>query len=81
MDMFTDMMELFIGRILASLLMAFLFTSIVLFIIDSIKASQEKRKRKLWIKIMFIISVIIIALLIIGCVFIVFAMITYMIMG
>lgn len=51
--------------------------SMVLFVIDGIKAKKEKRKRKLWITIAFVISLIITVLFFIGVALIVLALIMY----
>lgn len=51
--------------------------SIVLFVIDGINAKKENRKRKLWITIAFVISLIITVLFFIGVALIVLALIMY----
>ena len=51
--------------------------SIVLFVIDGINAKKENRKRKLWITIAFVISLIITVLFFIGVVIMVLALIMY----
>ena len=51
--------------------------SIVLFVIDGIKAKKENRKRKLWITIAFVISLIVLVLFFIGVAIMVLALIMY----
>ncbi len=51
--------------------------SIVLFVIDGINAKKENRKRKLWITIAFVISLIITVLFFIGVAIMVLALIMY----
>lgn len=51
--------------------------SIVLFVIDGINAKKENRKRKLWITIAFVISLIITVLFFIGVALMVLALIMY----
>ena len=51
--------------------------SIVLFVIDGINAKKENRKRKLWITIAFVISLIITILFFIGVAIMVLALIMY----
>ncbi len=51
--------------------------SIVLFIIDGINAKKENRKRKLWITIAFVISLIVLVLFFIGVAIMVLALIMY----
>ena len=48
--------------ILVLLFVAFIVGSIVLFIVDGIKAKRESRKRKVWIIAMFIVALIFIAI-------------------
>lgn len=51
--------------------------SIVLFVIDGINAKKENRKRKLWITIAFVISLIVLVLFFIGVAIMVLALIMY----
>ena len=51
--------------------------SIVLFVIDGINAKKENRKRKLWITIAFVISLIVLVLFFIGVALLVLALIMY----
>ena len=45
------------GWIIIIALIAYIITSVVLFIVDSIKAKREGRKRKVWIIVMFIVAI------------------------
>ncbi len=51
--------------------------SIVLFVIDGINAKKENRKRKLWITIAFVVSLIVLVLFFIGVAIMVLALIMY----
>ena len=51
--------------------------SIVLFVIDGVNAKKEHRKRKLWITIAFVISLIVLVLFFIGVALLVLALIMY----
>ena len=51
--------------------------SIVLFVIDGINAKKENRKRKLWITIAFVISLIILVLFFIGVAFLAIVLLMY----
>lgn len=51
--------------------------SIVLFVIDGINAKKEHRKRKLWITIAFVVSLIVLVLFFIGVAIMVLALIMY----
>ena len=51
--------------------------SIVLFVIDGINAKKENRKRKLWITIAFVVSLIVLVLFFIGVAILVLALIMY----
>lgn len=51
--------------------------SIVLFVIDGINAKKENRKRKLWITIAFVVSLIVLVLFFIGVALMVLALIMY----
>ena len=66
MEMLTDLAGIFLMQILGCLMTVFVVASIVLFIIDLSKAGKEKRKVKLWVKIMFIVSMLLVASLTIG---------------
>ncbi len=77
MDFYSDLAQMYLEQFLVSLGMIFIGGSIVLFVIDCIKAKKENRKVKLWVKVLFIISLSLIALLIIGMILIVLAMCGY----
>lgn len=63
---------------LTFLAFAFVVASIVLFIVDGVKASKEKRKRKKWITVMFIIAMILNAVFIAGVIFLAVCLLMYM---
>ena len=69
-------MVMYLEQGLTTLVMLFVIASIVLICVDITKAKKEKRKVKLWIKIMFIISVIAIIFIIFVAVLI-FGFLTY----
>ena len=56
---------------------AFMVLSVVLFIIDGIKAKRQHRKRKVGITIMFIISIILDVIVVLGMILIGGAIIMY----
>ena len=56
---------------------AFMVLSVVLFIIDGIKAKRQHRKRKAGITIMFIISIILDVIVVLGMILIGGAIIMY----
>jgi len=78
MEMLTDLAGIFLMQILSCLMTVFVVASIVLFIIDLSKAGKEKRKVKLWVKIMFIVSMILVASLTIGVLLLTFVIGFYM---
>ena len=51
--------------------------SIVLFVIDGINAKKENRKRKLWITIAFVVSLIVLVLFFIGVAFLAIVLLMY----
>ena len=57
------------GYVIVLLAMAFFFGSIILFIVDAIKAKNENRKIKIWIKVIFIISMVHVAIAILILIF------------
>ncbi|MBO4635563.1 MAG: hypothetical protein J5685_00280 [Clostridiales bacterium] len=77
MDFYTDLLTMALEHGLVYIGMAFVAASIGLFIYDGIKAKKEKRKRKIWITIMFIISVILMVLSVLSVIFIVGCMVYY----
>ena len=78
MEMLTDLAGIFLMQILGCLMTVFVVASIVLFIIDFSKAGKEKRKVKLWVKIMFIVSMLLVASLTIGVLLLTFVIGFYM---
>lgn len=78
MEMLTDLAGIFLMQILGCLMTVFVVASIVLFIIDLSKAGKEKRKVKLWVKIMFIVSMLLVASLTIGVLLLTFVIGFYM---
>ena len=58
-------------------IIAYILVSIVLFIIDAVKAKRQSRKIKPGVKIMFIISIIILNIFIIAVLLILAAIIAY----
>lgn len=61
----SDYLVMLVQECLAMLLMAFIIVSIILFVLDGIKAQKEKRKRKTWITVLFVIGMIFSAILVI----------------
>ena len=78
MDMIAEIRGLLLGHFLCFLITPFVIGSFVLFFIDLAKATNEKRKVKLWIKILFILSVLFILLIIGAIIFMIFAAGVYM---
>ena len=54
-----ETLEMFIGMAVTG----FLVLSVVLFIVDGIKAKRQNRKRKTGIKVMFVISIVLATIL------------------
>ena len=54
----SDMLATLLGMVFSLAGTAFLVVSVILFIIDGIKAKREHRKRKTGIKVMFVIAII-----------------------
>ena len=78
MDFYTDLASMYLEMGLTFLAFAFVVTSIVLFIVDGVKASKEKRKRKKWITVMFITAMILNAVFIAGVIFLAVCLLLYM---
>lgn len=78
MEMLTDLAGILLMQILGCLMTVFVVASIVLFIIDLSKAGKEKRKVKLWIKIMLIVSILLVVFLTIGILLLTFVLGFYM---
>lgn len=57
-DQFYDSMASIPGYVFVCLFIVFFVGSIILFIIDAVKARKENRKIKTWIKVIFIINMV-----------------------
>ena len=57
-DQMYDSMVSIPGYVFVCLLIVFFVGSIILFIIDAVKARKENRKIKTWIKVIFIINMV-----------------------
>ncbi|MBQ7627877.1 MAG: hypothetical protein IJS85_02890 [Clostridiales bacterium] len=77
MDVYTDYFMMLLEQAAVGVVSILVIGSIVLFVIDGINAKKENRKRKLWITIAFVLSLIITVLFFIGVALIVLALIMY----
>lgn len=77
MDVYTDYFMMLLEQAAVGVVSILVIGSIVLFVIDGINAKKENRKRKLWITIAFVISLIITVLFFIGVALMVLALIMY----
>jgi len=77
MDVYTDYFMMLLEQAAVGVVSILVIGSIVLFVIDGINAKKENRKRKLWITIAFVISLIITVLFFIGVAIMVLALIMY----
>ena len=77
MDVYTDYFMMLLEQAAVGLVSILVIGSIVLFVIDGINAKKENRKRKLWITIAFVISLIVLVLFFIGVAIMVLALIMY----
>lgn len=77
MDVYTDYFMMLLEQAAVGVVSILVMGSIVLFVIDGINAKKENRKRKLWITIAFVISLIITVLFFIGVAIMVLALIMY----
>lgn len=77
MDVYTDYFMMLLEQAAVGVVSILVLGSIVLFVIDGINAKKENRKRKLWITIAFVISLIITILFFIGVAIMVLALIMY----
>ncbi len=77
MDVYTDYFMMILEQAAVGVVSILVIGSIVLFVIDGINAKKENRKRKLWITIAFVISLIITVLFFIGVALMVLALIMY----
>lgn len=73
----TDTITMYLEMGLTLAVTAFMVLSVVLFIIDGIKAKRQHRKRKVGITIMFIISIILDVIVVLGMILIGGAIIMY----
>ena len=81
MDFYTDYFMMLLEQAAVGVVSILVIASIVLFVIDGIKAKKEKRKRKLWITIAFVISLIVLVLFFIGVALLALVLIMYPFMG
>ena len=77
MDVYTDYFMILLEQAAVGVVSILVIGSIVLFVIDGINAKKENRKRKLWITIAFVISLIVLVLFFIGVAIMVLALIMY----
>lgn len=77
MDFYTDYLMMLLEQAAVGVVSILVIGSIVLFVIDGINAKKENRKRKLWITIAFVISLIVLVLFFIGVAIMVLALIMY----
>lgn len=77
MDVYTDYFMMLLEQAAVGVVSILVIGSIVLFVIDGINAKKENRKRKLWITIAFVISLIITVLFFIGVAIMVLALVMY----
>jgi Na+/melibiose symporter-like transporter len=77
MDVYTDYFMMLLEQAAVGVVSILVIGSIVLFVIDGINAKKENRKRKLWITIAFVISLIVLVLFFIGVAIMVLAFIMY----
>ena len=77
MDVYTDYFMMLLEQAAVGVVSILVIGSIVLFVIDGINAKKENRKRKLWITIAFVISLIVFVLFFIGVAIMVLALIMY----
>lgn len=73
----TDTITMYLEMGLTMAVTAFMVLSVVMFIIDGIKAKRQHRKRKAGITIMFIISIILDVIVVLGMILIGGAIIMY----
>lgn len=77
MDVYTDYFMMLLEQAAVGVVSILVIGSIVLFVIDGINAKKENRKRKLWITIAFVVSLIVLVLFFIGVAILVLALIMY----
>jgi len=77
MDVYTDYFMMLLEQAAVGIVSILVIASIVLFVIDGIKAKKENRKRKLWITIAFVVSLIVLVLFFIGVAFLAVVLLMY----
>ena len=77
MDVYTDYFMMLLEQAAVGVVSIMVIGSIVLFVIDGVNAKKEHRKRKLWITIAFVVSLIVLVLFFIGVAIMVLALIMY----
>ena len=80
MDVYTDYFMMLLEQAAVGVVSILVIGSIVLFVIDGINAKKENRKRKLWITIAFVVSLIVLVLFFIGVAIMVLALIMYLLL-
>lgn len=77
MNSILDTAQMYISMAASTALLGFVVLSVILFIIDGIKAKRQQRKRKAGITVMFIIAMILEAVFIIAVVLFFYMIIVY----
>ncbi len=77
MNSIFDTAQMYISMALSTAISGFVILSVILFIIDGIKAKRQHRKRKAGITVMFIIAMILEAVFIIAVVLFFYMIIVY----
>lgn len=77
MNSFFEAMQVQMLTLVSAAIMAFIALSVVLFIIDGVKAKRQHRKRKAGITVIFVIAMIIPALEIIGLAVVIYCLSAY----
>lgn len=77
MNSVLDTAQMYISMAASTALSGFVVLSVILFIIDGIKAKRQQRKRKVGITVMFIIAMILEAVFIIAVVLFFYMIIVY----
>jgi hypothetical protein len=77
MNSFFEAMQVQMLTLVSAAITAFIALSVVLFIIDGVKAKRQHRKRKAGITVMFVIAMIIAALEIIGLAVVIYCLSAY----
>ena len=77
MNSLFEAMQVQMLTLVSAAITAFIALSVVLFIIDGVKAKRQHRKRKAGINVMFVIAMIIAALEIIGLAVVIYCLSAY----